>query len=480
MKNDVIAVIGTGAGGLPAATALVENGHKVVLIERGNYLQSSQIKTDSYQYEIGNTPWKYHSAEWKGNIELQRGIGVGGSTLYYQAVVSKFERKKLKGWGISVENYQKYEDLVVKRMNIAGIDQPHHNLNPIGKHLMKSLKQLNWNSKQTSVAILSKSVGERPSCVKCGLCIYGCLPGDKTGTHNGWMPSFNEASGGKVMTKTQAVSIELSNKKKARAVNLVSQGKEISLPVKAIVIAAGTLETPHLLLQSRQQHAPYGIGNRQVGRNLQVSLMYSQLVALEQVKGSSAYGIPVDIVVKEFEGQGIRLYQGRNLAGITGPVSAAKFYANKYGIVGQRQWMRDKFHKLAGLAATVESSIFYEDGLTSEKAFYKTFANSDLQQMEKAAGLIEQWRKSSNAELLYASPISEKSMQGSMFRGTCRMGNDVKKSAVSAETGKLHGYDNIYITDASILNKGMISDPSLTLQSLGYYYGSKMAQALSV
>jgi len=472
-NQEVIAVIGSGAGGLPAATALAELDHHVVLIEKGNYLKPSQTKTNSYDYEINNTPWNVSSKEWQGNIELQRGVGIGGSTLYYQAVMSKVKRHKLKAWGIDIHQYTKYENEVIKKLNIAGIEQPHHKLNPIASRLMKSLNQLKWSAQQTDVAILSKSVGSRPSCVNCGLCIYGCLPGDKSGTHNIWLPDFVNTKSNQIMTNTHAVSIELSNEKTARAINLISNGKEVSLPVKAVVVSAGALETPHLLLQSRQKHAPHGIGNKHVGRNMRTSLMYSQLVSLGHVEGSSAAGIPIDIVVEEFEKEGLRLYQGKNLAGITGPVSAAKFYANKFGISGQRKWMRENYTKLAGLAGVAESDAHYDDGLTSGKSFYKSFTEKDLHKMQRAETLVEQWRVKADAEKLFSSPIGEKSLQGSMLRGTCRMGAEPEDNAVSA-TGKLNGYDNIYISDASILGQGMISDPTLTLQSLGYYIGTTM------
>ena len=378
-----------------------------------------------------------------------------------------------------MSNIEPYITHVNNYLKISGIVQPYHPLNPISSHLLDSAKKLNWQANNTKVAILSKPSNGRPSCVYCGLCVYGCLPGDKTGTNNTWLHRFTSYKNAKVLTNTEVVSVELSNNKQACAVNVISQGNQLTIPVKAVVLSAGALETPYLLRQSKQKYAPNGIGNAHVGRNLITSLMYSQLISLPQVQGSSSEGIPVDLVVNEFENRGILMYQSKNLVGITGPVSAAKFYARKYGSLGLRTWMKNNYHKLSGLSAIIESSSQYDDGINDGKTFHKNFTDQDAETLAQASALINQWRLKSKGKLLFSTDINENSMQGSMLRGTCRVGVDPKKSAVSPKNGQLHGYHNIFITDASILNKGLISDPSLTLQTLGYYFGTKISAEIT-
>ena len=183
-----IAVVGAGAGGLPAATALVETGHKVVLLDGGMQFSGSEFNTRLYDYETKSSPWVDNADEWNGPVKVQGGKGVGGSTLFFQAVSLLPPEDTLAKWGISVQQFKSIAAQVVEFLRIAGESQPAHSLNKVSAYIFHRTKEFGWRVRKAPVAILSRAYAGRPSCNYCGLCVYGCRPGDKSSADRTWLP----------------------------------------------------------------------------------------------------------------------------------------------------------------------------------------------------------------------------------------------------------------------------------------------------
>ena len=60
--------------------------------------------------------------------------------------------------------------------------------------------------------------------------------------------------------------------------------------------------------------------------------------------------------------------------------------------------------------------------------------------------------------------------------GTCRMGADPKTS-VTDPTGRLHGVENVYVADGSLLVTNGGFNPALTIFALGFRTGECAAKA---
>ncbi len=476
-QNKMVAVIGAGAGGLPAAVALAEQGIHVQLIERGDALKTESIATNRYDYELNSTPWNKYASEWRGPVELQQGRGLGGSTLYFQGVSQVPDDSVMQSWGLPIEEVNKLYKEVVEYLQIAGEVQSAHKLNPVSEYLFDRAKGLGWNVRQAPVAILSKKHGNRPACNHCGLCIYGCRLGDKSSVDKTWLLRAKRSGKVEILTNTQVDSLVLSDKKRVNKINISSQKKAFSIHVDAVVIASGVLETPYLLRTSQQKLAPNGIGNKNVGRYLTDSLWQSLLVSVPGNLKNGHAGIPTDIHIEEFVNQGILLYQNRNMAGITGPVTASRYLlSNKYnGDI--RDWMRRYYQNLAGLGAYAESSTTFNDGLieSNVKEFRKSINDTDADTITNMRTKLLQWSDAAKVQILSQRGNISLPISGAMLRGTCRMGKDPEYSATNSD-GLLWEYDNIYISDSSIIARGMIANPSLLLQILGLHIGRKCAQ----
>lgn len=472
-----VAVIGAGAGGLAAATALAEAGFKVVLVERGPNISANEFTTDRYDYETAAQPWREGNQEWDGPVPVQRALGIGGSTLVFQAVTRLAPDPALAVWGLPVSTIRRYADDIQRFLRIAGADEPAHPLNPVSTALHRAAQRLGWRSGPTPVAILSRDHEGRPACNYCGLCVFGCRIGDKGSTNNTWLPRALRSGNLEIIAETRVEALHLGSASQVTALRIRGPGGQQALNVSAVVLAAGALETPYLLKNSHQTLAPNGLGSRAVGRYLTSTVWQSLLVALPEPLSGGHAGIPIDLLIDEFENRGIRLAQGRNLAGIVGPISAARYYSRYRGPLGLRSWMRTYYPRLAGLAAFAESSTTYEDGITfgGGKRFSMTLHKSDVQTMTESQRLLRMWADSAKAEVLFAPDAPM--ISGAMLRGSCRIGTDPETSAVSPD-GRLRGYENIVVADASVLGRGLISDPSFTIQVLGYHFGRELAERL--
>ena len=478
-KELPIAVIGAGAGGLPAAVALAENGIKVLLLERGKCFDYANIPTNRYDYELSPPPWENFpgNENWHGPVRLQGASGIGGSTLLFQAVAHLPPIAIFEQWGLPGRTIKQLGRELSDFLQIAGEVQPAHELNPVSNHLLHCARKIGWNARPAPVAILSEPYKGRPACVRCGLCVFGCRVGDKGSTDKTWLPRGEATGRIKVLTDTKADFLELADHERVKAVHVISNGKREKIEVSAVVLSAGALETPYLLRSSAQTLAPNGIGGQNVGKYLTTTNWQSLLVSVPgQAEGYD--GIPIDILVEEHKNKGILLCQGRNLAGIVGPVTAARFCALSHQSLKVRNWMRENYPALAGLAGFSESSTSSADGIVDFKnrRFEMTLRQSDHDSLAEISRLLHTWASSSGAVVLLE--LNKTPYVGSLLRGTCRVGPDPADSATNPD-GRLHGYRNIVVSDSSVLGRGLITDPSLSLQVLGFYFGSRLAARFS-
>lgn len=234
-----VAVIGSGAGGAPAAARLARAwGEGVGIFEAGQHNRPN----DFNQVERDMLPRLYAQAGAQatedGSIAVLQGVGVGGSTVINDALCFAPPpelAERWRPWGVDLETdpLDAYVAEVEARLHVTEI--PRSQINRANYLVGLGASRLGW-------------AGERlrqnsPGCLQCGFRHLGCAYGVKQSMDQTFIPDALE-SGAQLWSKTPIEYLE-------------SVGGSWRLHTRAgafdaehVVLAAGVVQTPRLLLRS--------------------------------------------------------------------------------------------------------------------------------------------------------------------------------------------------------------------------------------
>jgi choline dehydrogenase-like flavoprotein len=91
-----------------------------------------------------------------------------------------------------------------------------------------------------------------------------------------------------------------------------------------------------------------------------------------------------------------------------------------------------------------------------------------------AARRAAEWLVASGAERTWTRPLPLALYAGQHQAGTCRMGDDPRTSVVDS-WGRVHGHDNLFVTDASVHVTNGAVNPVLTTLTLAFRTAAHIA-----
>lgn len=317
MKYD-ICIVGSGAGASPIAYELSKAGAKVLVLEKGPWLNEEDFykdelaccrrsvyspKLEDEQHVIEDTDsdgeWVSESTSesgwdfWNGNV-------VGGSSNFMSGYFHrlkpmdfklKSEFGAIKGanvadWPISYEDLSPYYDKTDTQVGVSGkvIDHPFQEPRtgdfpypPVLEHgiaawIDKAGKDIGYHPFPVPRAILSKNAMGRRSCEYSGYCgSYGCASGAK-GSGRAALLNHAVATGNCTIKPNAKVNyISTDDNGEITGVHYYNAaGKNVHVKAKIYVVACQAIETSRLLLASKGAKFPNGLANNsgQVGKNL--------------------------------------------------------------------------------------------------------------------------------------------------------------------------------------------------------------------
>lgn len=243
-----VVVVGSGPGGGTVAAHLARAGLDVLIIEKGDYF----AEDDFHHHESESLRDLYL---YGGSLTTQDG-GVrvlAGSTLGGGAVVNysiSFETPPIvrEQWarisGIDAFVSGEFEDAQKEAALRLNVNRDSSALNPRERFVEEGLKALGWHIDQ-----MPRSVKDCAQDEQCGYCGFGCRLGAKQGPR----VYLEEAAehGARIITGADADKVTIRD---GRAVGIHARCGRHRLTVdarKAVVVAAGAIETPALLLRSK-------------------------------------------------------------------------------------------------------------------------------------------------------------------------------------------------------------------------------------
>ena len=247
LRADAV-VVGSGAGGAPAAARLAEAGFEVLVLEAGPRLSAADFSADeaAMTARLGRT-----TATASGAQNLYAGACVGGSTVVNDALCWRTPSEVLERWrrehglsDLTDAAFAPFVDSVWREIH-AETTPPSH-LNRNARRLALGASRLGWSGEA-----MARNVR---GCARLGRCNWGCPTNAKQSALVSWLPRA-ERAGARVLPNAPVTRVLVS----AGAVDGVEAlqpdpggGKPTLLRIDAprVLLAAGVLETPALLLRS--------------------------------------------------------------------------------------------------------------------------------------------------------------------------------------------------------------------------------------
>ncbi|MHC1629290.1 MAG: FAD-dependent oxidoreductase [Candidatus Nezhaarchaeales archaeon] len=234
ISADVV-VIGSGAGGSIASLELTRQGFKVILLEEGE------------KVDLKNSYKSYSSV--LSSIEILRAKCLGGSTLVSlgNMMFDDVMLNKLKSHGIDLT-----EEVRIIRQLMHVTEIPLHMLPPFAMNFINAAEEKGLNPR-----IMPKSI-RYDRCSACGRCAYGCPNNAKYTAVD--LIRLGEEQGLNVITGLKVEKIHKYPSNDEIIVEGIRHGEKLRANCRALIIAAGALETPRLLAQIHD--------NEKIGQNL--------------------------------------------------------------------------------------------------------------------------------------------------------------------------------------------------------------------
>ena len=461
-----VAVIGSGAGGATVARELAEAGYDVGIFEEGQRFSPEEYgkwrptKTmrtmgrlggSTVAVGIGDTP----------TINILSGKCVGGSSTMTGGICFRIPTEVHDQWvdqlgvdSLSEESMRPYYERVEREIHVEEVPES-----------MRSRSTVLFGEGAAKKGLHMKSLRRNTKgCHGSSRCNFGCPKLAKMSVDLTYLPAA-EAAGAQIYSnhRVDRLIIEGGRIKGFRGIVLRPDDRTQDHPFEVhadiVVLAAGTLHTPQILLRSgvgRQSH--------QVGRNLTLHPSFRAMAVFDEVVNpwqgalQSAYLDELDddrlILISAFAPPSIlagglpgigadymaRVRDSAHVATFGGLVhddagGRIRLGLGREPIITYKLSPRDKRAFIAGLRAMAE--CFFEAG--AREVVLPIFGFEPLKNPDRLRELTAESLSAQRIESLSFHPL-----------GTCRMGTDPNRAVVDpwGRSFEVHG---LWIADGSVL-----------------------------
>jgi len=491
-----VCVVGSGAGGAVLAWELAERGHSVVLIEKGGY----HPRQDFDQREENMIPMLYKNSGLQfalpSGIAVAQGSCVGGSTVVNDAVCFRAPDAVLGWWddqykveGVDPASMKGYYEKVEARISMSQV--PEYALNKNNLVLKRGAEKLGWAS-----AANSRNCKD---CRQCGLCQIGCSYGTKQSMLETYIPDTQTMPGDPVKIYADSATYKLvKSGSRIAGVKATISGKEgrrfeLDVKAKVTIVSGGTIASSQLLLSS-------GLDvNAQVGKGVAIHPSPAIIGDFqEEINGNQ--GIPMAYHCHEFSvlNTGKRGYMLESIFlapyQFSLPVPGVEFeqkqlmsrYKN-YAVIGSL--LQDESVGTVMLGGPLGALLDYTVSAGDSKMMVEGMKSAaEVLFAAGATRVITSHRKTTilngtgDLGIIDDRGVAPGALSvGSAHpQGGNRMGGaGMESSSVVDSDSKVHGFENLFVCDASVFPTSLGVNPQLTVMALASRLGEHIGEAWS-
>jgi choline dehydrogenase-like flavoprotein len=534
-----VVVIGSGASGGMAAWNLTRKGVDVLLLDAGD-------KFDRAKYWTHVTPWDARERGQRGErppsffldtkeqpyltpegrpFELTRVWGHGGKTNVWGRVSLRYAELDLKAaerdgweipWPIAYKDIAPYYDEVEQLIGVCGGTDDSDSL-PGGRFLqpapaprcgerlvMRAAARMGTPAVAGRRANMTKPTRGFPACHYCGKCGLGCDTASFFNSADHLLPFALKTGKLEVRSNAVAARILTDDRGLARGVQYFDRktGAEGEVLARVVVVGASCVDSTRLLLNSKSERFPNGIGNGSdvIGRYLCEQIRINVkcwLPALYDTPTLNDRGIGGEhIYLPRFNhrperkrdylrGFGVQFWNSGSSP--DGPAPGAYglpgFGASLKREIKRRHPAWFEIHPFgealpyAHNRITVDGSRTDRYGVPLARIDY-SIGDNERKMAEHMSDFVEELVHEAGGELVdYRRGELDKAGSAIHEHGTCRMGDDPKRSALN-RFNQMHEVKNVFVVDGSAFPNASEKNPTLTILALSWRATDYLADRL--
>jgi choline dehydrogenase-like flavoprotein len=504
-------VIGSGFGGAMAAAAAVHAGRRVLMIERGDWVARSPENwgplgfcelTGAYSREA---PYLVTAGSAAPDLGLL--ACVGGASVFFGGVAIRLREKDFEPdpdlddssgaeWPFRYADLEPYYTRVEQMLGVAGdpagdrtepprsapYPQAPAPLAPISQRIEAAARGLGLSPSRLPLAINYSAAG-RAVCVKCNTCDgFACAVSAKNDVATALLPPLLDR-GLELRTNTVAVRLVVNGRRISDVLCVDRQTRDARrFRARAVVVSAGALATPHLLLAS--DLASLNPAGDLVGRHLMRHCNAVVMgVFLKKPAPDGAFHKQIAITDYYFGHPDIAEPRGK-LGTLQQWGTPQVDYVLRY----LRGWKRAAAAKgvphTTGLIAIAEDKpqaanrVSIEYGSNTRFGLPRGVVRHEYAARDLAAraALVTQGRRILRKAGALAT-IEQEILTFSHAVGTVRLGSDPTRAPLDS-WGAFRGLDNLWVADGSVFPRSGGVNPSLTIAATALRTGERIAQTL--
>ncbi|KAI3322933.1 long-chain fatty alcohol dehydrogenase [Xylariaceae sp. AK1471] len=503
IETDVL-IVGSGCGGGVCAKILAESGVRVLVVDKGYYFSPDKFPTEldslSNVFQGGGG---LSSTDGSTLVTAGQCWGGGGTVNWSASLQTPSSiRKEWAQSGLPFFESEDYQSTLDRVCNAMGVSDTYIQENHSNKILLEGSHKLGWRA-----AICPQNTGG--AVHNCGSsCGLGCRTGQKQSPSVYWLPAAAQA--GARFIEGFDVSKILFAADNSKATGVIGRWtsrdtdgnsdsskprvqKIVEVTAKTVILASGALNTPLILLRS-------GLKNPHIGKNLYLHPVVN-LAAIWDADVKPWEGAILSSVVSEFEdldgkGHGVKiestamqpyvamlLFPWQN--GVDWKAAALQYRhmtchislcrdrdagsvtpepIDGSPVINYSPSKFDRAHIVKGLVGIAK--LCYIEGAKSLFPAVPDVPPFECKQPVDQRDIADEdfvkWLRLLERTTL--DPLRT-TFNSAHQMGTARMGSNAETSVVD-ESGKVWGYEGLFVADASVFPTASGVNPMITIMAI--------------